>query len=173
MNKKLQSLFALPFSRANNDQAEMNRISALQHGTNVQILCQIQCLKFKVNLKIGSMNLSPKCLLKLLGSHYKKSPKKSVNGPSWPERKISQKVCYLLQFTRVKNLPKSLLKLLGSHYKKSPKKSVIGPSWPERKNLPKSLLLALVNQSEKSPKKSAKASRQSPCALPRSLAGWI
>ena len=29
MNKKFWSLFALPFSRVNNDQAELNRISGL------------------------------------------------------------------------------------------------------------------------------------------------
>ena len=37
--QEIFALFALPFSRANNDQAELNRISALLHGTNVQILC--------------------------------------------------------------------------------------------------------------------------------------
>ena len=38
MNKKFWSLFALPFSKANKDQAELNRISGLYRVTNVQIL---------------------------------------------------------------------------------------------------------------------------------------
>ena len=32
MNKKFWSLFALPFSKANKDQAELNRISGLLSG---------------------------------------------------------------------------------------------------------------------------------------------
>ena len=64
---KVWSLFALPFSRANNDQAELNRISALQYGTNVQILCQIyelfsnlitlsQCFWFSFDMFLNFFN---------------------------------------------------------------------------------------------------------------------
>ena len=79
MNKKFWSLFALPFSRANNDQAELNRISGRMSRSSARLE------KFKNATKIWANGLStagPR-LTRILGPEKNRVRRNRTIGGLW------------------------------------------------------------------------------------------